>query len=585
MCPIMRSRLGRRLQRSLGLGALTAGLALAQPPTIKSIVESAAFTPAVSEGGLATIFGAALADESCAANSVPLPTMLCGTTVTVDGTAAPLMYVGPGQANLQLPEGTGGRQVVVHTARGDAALEVLVQAYAPQLFQVGNHVPAAVLGDYSLLGLKNPARSGAGNPRSVVSLYGTGLPLPDGHPPLGVPAPTDRVLPTTLPTLQLDGIAQPADAVLFAGAAPGSFGNQVNIRVPSTVRDGAHDLTLCYGTTCSAPVSLLVTTTGSYVTGRAEILDSNDYTLIKGTTNEKTFTLDAHGNFLVDASGTTSIALMGVPTLYNWRDTITVKGPTVLKEEPTTGLPYAVQLFPIATDANAMYDFHPELPVGSTNRPEMIVWVSGTHPMDLRDYLDWELCTDWKGHFLRIPDGKLPKTVYIPSGGPSFAFDAINTAAIEINQSAGKTIYVVQNGTPAPGELNAYAIKFQQPPVLGDGQFAPPTSVAGFGKEGVDYPYADILLGPNTTQSKQDLITASKHELTHGIAFVPHAPPVAGTDTDQYVMYFRGTGQVSKALENLAYRTAYWLRPELPTGLGSSGPSSTLLKNYDKLPQ
>ncbi len=82
----------------------------------------------LSPGSIASIFGANLASSTETASTIPLPTQLTGTSVTVHGLPAHLFYVSPSQINFQMPwrypgltesQATG---VVVTTAAGSSDL-------------------------------------------------------------------------------------------------------------------------------------------------------------------------------------------------------------------------------------------------------------------------------------------------------------------------------------------------------------------------------------------------------------------------------------------------------------------------------
>jgi uncharacterized protein (TIGR03437 family) len=101
-------------------------------------------------------FGANLATGVEAANTVPLPTTLQGTTVKVrDGAGfernAPLFFVAPGQINYLVPQGTAPGQATVTVTSGSGDISVgtlMVSAVAPALFSAnssGQGVAAAVV--------------------------------------------------------------------------------------------------------------------------------------------------------------------------------------------------------------------------------------------------------------------------------------------------------------------------------------------------------------------------------------------------------------------------------------------------------
>jgi hypothetical protein len=77
----------------------------------------------MSAGSLAAIYGDFLAPRVEAAQSMPLPASLAGVSVTVNGVAAPLHFVSPGQINMQIPYETApGPATVVVTNNGIPAM-------------------------------------------------------------------------------------------------------------------------------------------------------------------------------------------------------------------------------------------------------------------------------------------------------------------------------------------------------------------------------------------------------------------------------------------------------------------------------
>ena len=89
-----------------GLLCLGAGAAwAADPPTVNAVVNGASFAAGapVAPGSIASIFGSNLASTSAAVAGVPLPTLLADAKVSLNGVAAPLFFVSPGQINFQVP--------------------------------------------------------------------------------------------------------------------------------------------------------------------------------------------------------------------------------------------------------------------------------------------------------------------------------------------------------------------------------------------------------------------------------------------------------------------------------------------------
>src|SRR5580704_13800683 len=82
---------------------LVPGITFAAVPVVNNITDSAGYGPRVAPGSLASLFGSGLATAATSASGFPLATSLDGTTVSVAGTLAPLLYVSPAQINFQVP--------------------------------------------------------------------------------------------------------------------------------------------------------------------------------------------------------------------------------------------------------------------------------------------------------------------------------------------------------------------------------------------------------------------------------------------------------------------------------------------------
>ena len=83
---------------------LTFTIALAGPATSSAgILNAASSLPAIAPGTLIAIFGSNLATSTAQFSAAPLPMSLATTSVSINGTPAPLLYVSPGQVNAQVP--------------------------------------------------------------------------------------------------------------------------------------------------------------------------------------------------------------------------------------------------------------------------------------------------------------------------------------------------------------------------------------------------------------------------------------------------------------------------------------------------
>jgi len=203
------------------------------PPAISAggAVNAASFTPKVAPGSLFSIFGSDLALSMGSAKSLPLNTSLNGTSVTVGGKPAPLVFVSAGQINAQVPyEVTEADNIpVVVTVNGVSSLAatVSVVAGAPGIFQFGNKHAVIQNDDYTVNNTDNAAKSG-----SYVVAYLTGTGRVDNPVATGSSAAAD---PLSRPRAVVSAAIgnQPVE-IVFAGLAPGFVGlAQVNIKIPN----------------------------------------------------------------------------------------------------------------------------------------------------------------------------------------------------------------------------------------------------------------------------------------------------------------------------------------------------------------
>ena len=135
------------------------------PPSIASISNSASYTAAYAAGDIISVFGSQLAPATASALSVPLPTSLAGTSVTIDDIPAPLYYVSAGQLNIQIPYGIPANTTVQLRVNnnGESAFDSFaVSAAAPAIFTTnsGGTGQGAILNtSYQLVDASNPAIS------------------------------------------------------------------------------------------------------------------------------------------------------------------------------------------------------------------------------------------------------------------------------------------------------------------------------------------------------------------------------------------------------------------------------------------
>jgi uncharacterized protein (TIGR03437 family) len=184
------------------------------------------------------------------AASLPLPLTMTGVAATVNGIAAPLYYVSPGQVNLQIPyeAATGGTGILSVNNNGQVAVQSLkIAAAGPGIFAdtSGNLVPFA-----------------SAKAVQVISLYMTGAgavspAVATGATPSSQTALANLPRPLAATTVTVGGVNAP---IQFVGIAPGLVGVvQINFQVPSGIALGAQPVTVTVGGTASAPATLTIT--------------------------------------------------------------------------------------------------------------------------------------------------------------------------------------------------------------------------------------------------------------------------------------------------------------------------------------
>ncbi len=221
----------------------TQGVGTSLSQNTVTLVNAASYDRVIAPGAIVALFGANLTSQLQVASELPLPTVLAGVTVKINGIAAPLFFASAGQINLQAPNGVnpGTANVEVVNAGSNATIasgSVTVAESAPGVFtnDLSGRGQAVALNsdfsrnaDFDRLPGSRPEASGA-----FLIIYATGIgrtnPLvADGHP-----APDSPLAQTTGTTTVTVGGA-PAQ-VLFSGLAPGFVGLwQLNVVLPANL--------------------------------------------------------------------------------------------------------------------------------------------------------------------------------------------------------------------------------------------------------------------------------------------------------------------------------------------------------------
>ncbi len=252
-----------RFQRSLLLVGVLAvqafilpGRGWAQSPQIAGVSDAANFTSTTAPGGIISIFGSGLATGEVSAPSLPLPTYLNGASVYIDGMAAPLLFVSPGQINAQIPyeiaaNSTATVQVTVN-GNNSANAQIAIAQSAPAIFTqagTGSGLGLVTHSDYTLVTDASPALAG-----ETLIVYATGLGAKSPAVQTGAGGAGQAV--GVRPAVATGGLIA---TVAFAGAAPGFAGvDQLNVTIPALA--AGHQTITIYlnGARSSTSVSIAV---------------------------------------------------------------------------------------------------------------------------------------------------------------------------------------------------------------------------------------------------------------------------------------------------------------------------------------
>jgi uncharacterized protein (TIGR03437 family) len=199
----------------------------------------------IQPGEWVSIFGNNLASAPATWNN-NFPTMLGGTTVTIDGKSAYLWYVSPMQINLQAPDDgvTGSVNVVVTTASGSATSTVTLGQFGPSFSVLdGKHVAGIIVradGSYDILGPTGTSlgySTVAAEAGDSVELYGVGF------GPTSPSVPAGQVFSSTAPTTNAVTLTIGGTTVLpsFAGLSSAGL-YQINVTIPAGIGTGDQPL-------------------------------------------------------------------------------------------------------------------------------------------------------------------------------------------------------------------------------------------------------------------------------------------------------------------------------------------------------
>jgi uncharacterized protein (TIGR03437 family) len=229
--------------------------ATATAPQITNVVSTADSSQPLAAGGLISVLGSNLSDTTVSSSASPLPTVLGGSCVTINGSVIPLFMVSSPQINAQLPLSVGSTgQLIVYAPGGISNPFTLnIKPASPTVLQVPSGpgsttlVPAVFREDSSLpVNLVDPIHKGD---HLIIYASGLGATNPPVDPSTVSPSNPPAVL-LVQPKVTLGGVNCP---VTFAGLTPSQIGiYQINVNVPQGVTQGLSvPLTVSQGTNSS----------------------------------------------------------------------------------------------------------------------------------------------------------------------------------------------------------------------------------------------------------------------------------------------------------------------------------------------
>jgi len=240
---------------------------------VTGVVNAASWATPLEPGSVIAIFGNQLANTTAVATGYPLPARLAGTSVNVNGVAAPLYFVSPGQINAQLPwvpeySMPPSASVVVAAPGGASPSFTVNQVFtAPGVFTADSsgcgQAAALNITPAGIVSVNSPSNSA--QPGDYIAIFGSGfgqpvLPVADGvaSPVMNIGAPNG---------ISLGAGSQPL--VTYDGLAPSLAGvDQINLQMPAGAQEGCSVPLIVGGIGYESPA-----VTVSVRTGRGRCVD------------------------------------------------------------------------------------------------------------------------------------------------------------------------------------------------------------------------------------------------------------------------------------------------------------------------
>jgi uncharacterized protein (TIGR03437 family) len=260
--------------------SLLALSAQAQTPTFTAATvlnDASMVSGPIAPGMVVAITGSNLGDtfatHNCSSTN-PVPNICVGTSVLVNGAAAPVLTSGAAEVTFQVPFNLSGGTATIQVTSNQsgstlssAVVTVPVAPTAPGLFS--NAAGTGYYFDTSVSGL-TPTPSAPVNIGDTVALYGTGFGVTNPAVATGVPGPAGGAMATATVTLTINNQSVP---VTFGGLGSGTLGwDEVIFTVPSTLTVPIGNVTASFpmvvtvGGVASQAVNLIVNAPGLSLT-------------------------------------------------------------------------------------------------------------------------------------------------------------------------------------------------------------------------------------------------------------------------------------------------------------------------------
>ena len=194
--------------------------AVSASPAQMNIVNGASFDAAqpIAAGSFTTVFGQNLCAQTAAGDWVApgrLPLTLGGCSVTVNGAAAMMQYVSPGQINFIMPAAVGSGQATVMVNNGSQTMTgtAMTSSAGPGMFALNGMGMGEGALLNAMMGRGGPFSTSTNGQPTYLSIYVTGLD------------------PAGKPVVTIGGITVD---VMWFGDAPGYAGlQQINVMLPA----------------------------------------------------------------------------------------------------------------------------------------------------------------------------------------------------------------------------------------------------------------------------------------------------------------------------------------------------------------